>query len=240
MNALTFFQLIGGVNGRMLQRRMQDVFFKQSKLMVGVILLFVAGYWVAAYLLFRLGFGYLAKVPGLQVILLDRMLYLFFAFLFLMLMFSNMIIGYSTIFQSQETQWMMTLPVSHTAVFRWKLIETTLLASWACLFLSAPLLLAYGWARHVPLWFYAKVGLLFIPFIVIPAALGGLVILLVTRYLHRRLLKWLLDNSPERLKNDRTVLGLLANQSEASCTRESSSYPVRFASERCTSSAFVT
>ena len=52
------------------------------------------------------------------------MLYLFFAFLFLMLMFSNMIIGYSTLFKSQETQWMLTLPVRSLDVFRWKLMET--------------------------------------------------------------------------------------------------------------------
>jgi len=54
-----------------------------------------------------------------------------------MLMFSNMIIGYSTLFKSQETQWMLTLPVRSLDVFRWKLLETTLLASWAFLFLSA-------------------------------------------------------------------------------------------------------
>ena len=100
MNAATFFRLISEVNGHMMRRRVGDVFFKQSRLMVFVIVTFVLGYWVAAYLLFRVGFTYLAKVPGLQVILLDRMLYLFFAFLFSMLMFSNMIIGYSTIFKS--------------------------------------------------------------------------------------------------------------------------------------------
>ena len=124
--------------------------------------------------------------------MLDRMLYLFFAFLFLMLMFSNMIIGYSTLFKSQETQWMLTLPVRSLDVFRWKLMETTLLASWAFLFLSAPLMAAYGNARHVSPSFYLKVFLLFVPFTVIPAALGSIAILIVTRYLHRRVFKWAL------------------------------------------------
>jgi ABC-2 type transport system permease protein len=139
-----------------------------------------------------MGFRHLAEVPGLQVIVLNRMLYLFFAFLFLMLMFSNMIIGYSTLFKSQETQWMLTLPVRSLDVFRWKLMETTLLASWAFLFLSAPLMAAYGNARHVSLSFYLKVFLLFVPFTVIPAALGSIAILIVTRYLHRRIFKWAL------------------------------------------------
>lgn len=191
MNAVAFFRLLSGVNARIMRRHVLAL-REKSYLMVSFITLFVIGYWAAGYVVFRLGFAQLEAVPGLQVILLDRMLYLFFAFLFVMLVFSNMIIGYSTIFKSQETQWMLTLPVRSLDVFRWKLLETTLLASWAFLFLSAPLMLAYGVTRHVTAWFYLKVFLLFVPFMAIPAALGSLVILVVARYLHRRMFKWVL------------------------------------------------
>jgi ABC-2 type transport system permease protein len=191
MNALKFFRLLIELNLRIVRRNILTL-REKSLLMVSVITLFVIGYWFAAYAIFYMGFRHLAEVPGLQVIVLDRMLYLFFAFLFLMLMFSNMIIGYSTLFKSQETQWMLTLPVRSLDVFRWKLMETTLLASWAFLFLSAPLMAAYGNARHVSPSFYLKVFLLFIPFTVIPAALGSIAILIVTRYLHRRVFKWVL------------------------------------------------
>ncbi len=191
MNAITFFRLLTGVNARMMRRHVLSL-REKSFFMVSVITLFVVGYWVAGYIVFRFGFMRLAAVPGLQVILLDRMLYLFFAFLFVMLVFSNMIIGYSTIFKSQETQWMLTLPVRGVDVFRWKLLETGLLASWAFLFLSTPLVLAYGATQHVTTWFYIKVGLLFLPFTAIPAALGSMVILIVARYLHRRVFKWAL------------------------------------------------
>jgi ABC-2 type transport system permease protein len=193
MSAGTFFRLLLGVNGRILFRRAAAV-REQSRLMVAVIALFVVGYFVAGYEVFRWGFLYLAKFPfpGLGAILLDRMLYLFFAFLFVMLIFSNMIIGYSTLFKSYETEWMLTLPVRHTDVYRWKLAETTLLASWAFLFLSAPLMLAYGSVRQVTGWFYVKAFLLFVPFTIIPAAVGSLLVLLVTRYLHRRMFKWAL------------------------------------------------
>lgn len=191
MNALQFFRLLAGVNARILRRNILAV-REKSFLMVSVITLFVVGYWFAGYSVFFTGFRRLADVPGLQMILVDRMLYLFFAFLFLMLMFSNMIIGYSTLFKSQETQWMLTFPVRSLDVFRWKLMETTLLASWAFLFLSAPLMAAYGNARHVSMGFYLKVFLLFIPFTVIPAAIGSIAILIVTRYLHRHIFKWAL------------------------------------------------
>jgi len=191
MNGLGFFWLLAVVNARMMYRNVLAL-REKSYLMVAVITLFVVGYWLAGYSVFYLGFRRLAVVPGLQVIVLDRMLYLFFAFLFLMLIVSNMIIGYSTLFKSQETQWMLTWPVRSLDVFRWKLLETTLLASWAFLFLSAPLIKAYGDARHLSFGFYLKVFLLFIPFIIIPAALGSTAILVVARYLHRRVFKWAL------------------------------------------------
>ncbi|HUJ10624.1 MAG TPA: hypothetical protein VL171_11415 [Verrucomicrobiae bacterium] len=191
MSGFVFFRLLSEVNARIIRRHVLAL-REKSYLMVSVITLFIVGYWVAGYAVFRVGFSTLETVPGLQAILLDRMLFLFFAFLFVMLVFSNMIIGYSTIFKSQETQWMLTLPVRSLDVFRWKLLETTLLASWAFLFLSAPLMLAYGVTRHVTGWFYLKVFLLFVPFMAIPAALGSLVILIVARYLHRRMFKWAL------------------------------------------------
>ena len=191
MSGLSFFRLLAEVNVRIMRRNLLALRDK-SYLMVSVITLFVLGYWIAGYSVFYMGFVRLAQVPGLQIIVLDRMLYLFFAFLFLMLMFSNMIIGYSTLFKSQETQWMLTLPVRSLDVFRWKLLETTLLASWAFLFLSAPLMVAYGNARHVSPSFYLKVFLLFVPFTVIPSAFGSMAILVVTRYLHRRVFKWAL------------------------------------------------
>ncbi|MGA2138870.1 MAG: hypothetical protein ABSH14_08425 [Verrucomicrobiia bacterium] len=191
MSGLSFFRLLAEVNVRLMRRNLLALRDK-SYLMVSVITLFVLGYWIAGYSVFSMGFVRLAQVPGLQIIVLDRMLYLFFAFLFLMLMFSNMIIGYSTLFKSQETQWMLTLPVRSLDVFRWKLLETTLLASWAFLFLSAPLMVAYGNARHVSPNFYLKVFLLFVPFTLIPSALGSMAILVVTRYLHRCVFKWAL------------------------------------------------
>ena len=54
------------------------------------------------------------------------------------------------------------------------------------------MIVAYGLARDAGLLFYGKVFLLFLPFTIIPAAIGALVILVVTRYLHRRVFKWAL------------------------------------------------
>ncbi|MCG3148516.1 MAG: hypothetical protein PCFJNLEI_01960 [Verrucomicrobiae bacterium] len=187
----TFFGLLLETNARLLRRRVLAI-REQSWLMIAVMASFVLGYWGASYLMFHHGFRFLASLPGVGGMVVERMLYLFFAFLFVMLLFSNMIIGYSSLFKSQETQWMLTLPVPAHEVFRWKLVETSVLASWAFIFLAAPMIVAYGLARGVGWIFYLKVFVLFLPFTMIPAAVGSLVILAVTRYLHRRVFKWVL------------------------------------------------
>src|SRR5436309_3096392 len=191
MNTTGFFRLLLEANARMARRRFTAL-REQSWLMLGVIATFVLGYWVSSFLLFHFGFEYLSKIVGIGPMLIDRLLYLFFAFLFLMLIFSNVIIGYTSLFKSHETQWMLTLPVPARDVFRWKLAETAVLASWAFLFLTAPLILAYGTGRHAGLAFYLKAAVLFVPFTIIPAAIGSMVVLFITRYLHRRVFKWLL------------------------------------------------
>ena len=189
MRAGAFGRLLMETQARMWRRRVAAL-REQSWLMVSVIFLFVLGYWVVGFVMFRLGFGYVTRsVPGIGGILMDRMLYLFFAFLFTMLIFSNMIIGYAGLYKSRETQWLLTLPVGAGTVFCWKLAETAVLASWAFVFLSAPLMLAYGLAREVSGWFYVTAVLLFVPFIVIPATVGALVILLATRFFQRRVFR---------------------------------------------------
>ncbi len=190
MNSALFFKLLIEANARAVGWRIQ-MFRSQSKLMIGFCTLFVFSYWMGGYLLFKAGFSYLSQFPGIGEILLDRMLYLFFAFLFVMLVISNMIIGYSTIYRSHETFWMLTLPVQHRDVFCWKLAETVLLSSWAFVFLSAPLILAYGSIREVGILFYFKVFLLYVPFIIFAGAIGTLLILFICRYMHRQVLKWI-------------------------------------------------
>ena len=64
-----------------------------------------------------------------------------------MLIFSNLIIGYSTLFRNRETMWFLSMPISHESIYHWKFFETLAIpSSWALIFLSAPLMVAYGTA----------------------------------------------------------------------------------------------
>src|SRR5208337_2358072 len=75
---------------------------------------------------------------------------------------------------------------SAQTIFRWKFIESTVLASWAFVFLISPLLAAFGLLRGVPWHFYPVTLMLIVLFIVLPGVLGASVAIGIGRYLDRR------------------------------------------------------
>lgn len=150
------------------------------------VLLFVVGYQALSFLLFSRGFKFVNNFPALGALLLERLFFLLFAFLLVMLLFSNLVIGYGNFFRNRETQHLLSLPIPARIVFQWKFIESTVLASWAFLFLIAPLLVAYGLTRGVPWYYYPMTVVSIALFIVLPGVAGAWVALALARFLDRR------------------------------------------------------
>jgi ABC-2 type transport system permease protein len=159
---------------------------RQSRLLTSIITFFVIGYLVLAFELFFHGLKFIAKFPGLGAVLTERLLFTLFAFLFALLLLSNLVIAYTNLFRNRETAFLLTLPVSAQTIFNWKFIETTILASWAFLFLIAPLLVAFGLVRDVPWHFYPLTGLLIGLFIILPGVLGSALAIAIGRHLDRK------------------------------------------------------
>lgn len=178
--------LLVRVNALTLWRRLKAI-SDQSRLLTAVTFVFVASYMVLAYWLFVIGLRFIGKFPGLGTPLTERLMFLLFAFLFVLLLISNLIISYSNLFRNRETSFLLTMPVSSDTIFRWKFIESTLLASWAFVFLIAPLLGAFGITRGVPWHFYVVTVFLVGLFIVLPAVIGSFCAVNLARFLDRRL-----------------------------------------------------
>jgi len=174
------------VNALTLWRRLKSI-GEQSRLLTAVVAIFILGYLGLAYWLFRKGLWFIAKFPGLGTVLTERLMFLLFAFLFALLLISNLIISYSNLFRNRETHFLLTLPLTSNTVFQWELIESTLLASWAFVFLIAPLLVAYGLTRDAPWHFYIATVVLVGLFIILPGAAGSFCAVNLARYLDRRL-----------------------------------------------------
>ena len=189
MTTPRLFRLLLWVHWRSFLARLRGI-RRESPLLVVVLAAFVLGYLAVGYWLFNAGLGYLHHFPLVGSLLSQRILYLIFGFFFVMLVFSNLIIGYSTLFKSRETTWFLSLPLSHLDVYRWKFIEALVVSSWALIFLSAPMMLAYGRVHDVPLAFYAQIAVAYLPFVVLPALAGSWLIVFLVRVLAKRGVKY--------------------------------------------------
>lgn len=159
---------------------------RQSKLLSTLIGFFLVGYATLTFALVYQGLKFAGQFPGLGDVLIERMLFLLFACLFGLLLLSNLVISYTNLFRNREAAFLLTLPVPTQTIFQWKFIESTLLASWAFLFLIAPMLVAYGLTRGAAWHFYPITVVFLALFILLPATAGAWTGVLVARFLDRR------------------------------------------------------
>ena len=76
--------LLVRVNALQAWRRVKDL-REQSRLLSALIGLFIVGYVVLAFWLFCRGLKFVADFPGLGTLLIERLMFLLFAFLFVLL-----------------------------------------------------------------------------------------------------------------------------------------------------------
>ena len=84
---------------------------EQSRLLTAIIVLFIVGYLWLSFWLFYHGLKFLAAFPGLGVVLTERLLYLLFAFLFALLLLSNLVISYTNLFRNREAAFLSGIDV---------------------------------------------------------------------------------------------------------------------------------
>ena len=175
---------------------------RESRLKVAFVsisaTLLFAGIFALARLVFGLfedlGAEALAGRLSFADLVMGRLLSFFAFAVFVLLIFSNALISYASLFRSREMPVLVLSPMPVAELFLGRFAECVSFSSWASAFLGTPLLLAYGMASHAPPFFYLAVVLFYLPFVVIPAALGSIVTLVGLRALlrfHARA-KWLL------------------------------------------------
>ncbi|MCX5758866.1 MAG: hypothetical protein NTU83_10255 [Candidatus Hydrogenedentes bacterium] len=166
---------------------------KESKLKVGVITFCAIGFWIGFFFLFREGFQWLldfgASVGGtgrgIGNIILVRMLGVLMLAVFVMLVFSNVLVAFSTLYRSREVNYLLQAPMTFRAFFISRFCECVLFSSWALAYLGSPLMLAYGVATHASPLFYVASLLFFVPYIAFPAGIGALITLILARIFPR-------------------------------------------------------
>ncbi len=118
---------------------------------------------------------------SLSELIVARLLSVFTLALFAMLIFSNVLISFSTLYRSREVTHLMQSPVSIPAFFLGRFYECVTFSSWASAFLGAPALLAYGIETGASPAFYLSLAVFYLPFVTIPAAIGSMITMTLVR-----------------------------------------------------------
>lgn len=160
----------------------------ESRLKIIVVSILAAVFWIGLFLLFMSAFKFLNENvwERVRMPLIQRIMSLFFLALTFMLVFSNAVISFSSLFKAPETAFLFSMPVGHDTIFLYKLLESLLFSSWAIFAIGLPLMLAYGIQSGAEWYFYPLVFLFMCPFVLLPAALGSLLGLVLTALVPRK------------------------------------------------------
>lgn len=171
-------------------RNLRRILQRESVFKVAFILAFALGMMGGFFFLFLDGFRFLSDLGGGSHMITRRLFALFFFGLGGMLIISNTITSYSTIFRSRETPWLLTAPITVRSLITYKFIESTLLSSWAFVFLIVPFAGAYARHEHLGLLFAVWTALFAFPFVLLCGGLGTLMALIAVRWLPRHRWFW--------------------------------------------------
>jgi len=156
-------------------------------------------FWAVVFgLLYRV-LSYFASVEEIGPLLAGKLLGLLLISFVAILLLSNIIAALSSFFLARDLDLLMSAPVDWLPMYASRLFETALHSSWMVLLLSLPVLAAYGLAFDGGLLYVAAAIAGFIPFLIIPAALGSAVTLVLVNVFPAR-----------RTRDILSVIGVLA------------------------------
>lgn len=146
-----------------------------------IVLLSVVGglFWLFIFgVTFRL-LRYFKNVPEIGTLLAAKLLGLVLISFLGLLLLSNVITALSTFFLARDLDLLVGTPVDWLAVYGAKLTETLVNSSWMVILMAFPIFTAYGIAYDGG-WWYPLIALAaVVPFLIIPAAIGAAITLLL-------------------------------------------------------------
>lgn len=153
------------------------------------VLLLVLGiaFWAFLFTVSYRVLSYFRTVEGLGDLLALRLLSMVLLTFFSILVFSNVVTALSTYYLSGELEILHAAPVAVERIYRAKFIETLTDSSWMTIIYGLPVFIAYGAVFKAGPAYYGGLLLTMVPFIIIPAALGiVMTMLLVSAFPARR------------------------------------------------------
>jgi ABC-2 type transport system permease protein len=146
-----------------------------------------AVFWAFAFGVLQRLLAYFRGVPEIGPLLAGKLLGLILVAFFSILLLSNIITALSSFFLARDLDLLASAPVDWLSLYAAKLFETCLNSSWMVVLMAVPILTAYGTVYDGGGAFLGLALATFVPFLIIPAALGSaLTLVLVNAFPARR------------------------------------------------------
>lgn len=177
--------------GRMARHQVASV-RDESRLKVAVISVSAVLLWVGAFALFMSGFEFLLTTLGrgagefnIGTLLMGRLLNILGLAVFFLLIFSNVLVCFSTMYRSKEVAYLVQAPITFEQFFYARFAECVSFSSWSLAYLGSPLILAYGIKTEASPLLYVAALIFYIPFVVLPACMGCALTMVLVRVFPR-------------------------------------------------------
>jgi ABC-2 type transport system permease protein len=115
-------------------------------------------------------------------ILVDQLMTMINLTLFSVLIFSNIVASLSALYLSRDLDLLISSPIPHTRLFAAKFVQSTVNSSYMVVIFGLPIYFALGRAFGAGAPYYVGTVCVLIPFILIPAAIGTLMTMLLLRF----------------------------------------------------------
>ena len=144
-------------------------------------------FWLFAFGVLHRLLAYFRGVPEIGPLLAGKLLGLILVSFFGILLLSNVITALSSFFLARDLDLLVAAPVDWLRHYCAKLLETLLHSSWMVVLMAVPMLTAYGTVYDGGVAFIGLALATFLPFLLIPAAVGtAITLVLVNAFPARR------------------------------------------------------
>jgi ABC-2 type transport system permease protein len=114
-------------------------------------------------------------LEGLRYLLMAKLLQMVYLVFTLLLVYSNIVMSISAYFLSSELDLLHSRPISEKAIFFHSFFHTFIRSSWMFIAFGTPILYAYGTVMNQAAAFPAQIGLIILPSLILPTAIGILI-----------------------------------------------------------------
>lgn len=178
---MNLYKIYFGLRWRMISSGIRTQSWRRW-LEIATSLVILTGVEWGGYLLFKEAFQFLLQQGEIGQIMLDRLFNMGWTLIFLLLIISNIITAFSTLYRQPEVTFLLSTNLSYSNIFKLKSVDNVLYSSWAIILLGLPLIIAYGSIMEINGWTLLALSVFgLIPLLLIAGALALIVAVILVR-----------------------------------------------------------